>query len=178
MRLPRVVYLMPPFVSTPWLAALLAVGASLAACGKTSPPPQTPTSHAAVVPVQTAEIAGVRTYREAFATEDMDERLRLLELTVRANPHLTEAWYELGRFKIKRAPQVIKSDELQAVVMFREGLEAEQEALRLLDSGKVTVWTDEEEIRAREGLATDLANANEVMADHDALLNALRMRTY
>jgi hypothetical protein len=62
--------------------------------------------------------------------------------------------------------------------MFREGLEAEQEALRLLDSGKIAVWTGDEEIQVRETLATDLANANEVMADQDSLLNALRMRTY
>ncbi len=129
--------------------------------------------------MQSAEIAGVRTFREAVAAaEDGDERLRLLELTVRSNPHLAEAWYELGRIKVRRAPVVIKTDELQAVAMFREGLEAEQEALRLLESGKIVVWTNEEEMRARETLAVDLANANEVMADQDSLLNALRMRTY
>ena len=89
-----------------------------------------------------------------------------------------QGWYELGRFKVKRAPLVIKTDELQAVAMFREGLEAEQEALRLLESGKVVMWTGEEELHAREILAVDLANANEVMADQDSLLNALRMRTY
>jgi len=169
---------MPPVVSSASLAALLVLFAGVAACGKTSPHPQAPTANSTVVPVQSAEIAGVRTYREAFETEDMDQRLRLLELAVRANPHLTEAWYELGRFKVERAPEVIKTDELQAVAMFREGLEAEQEALRLLDAGNVLVWTDEDEIRAREALAADLANANEVMADQESLLNALRMRTY
>jgi len=169
---------MPPIVSSSWLATMLALFVGLAGCSKTSPHPQTPTANSAVAPAKSAEIAGVRTYREAFATEDMDERLRLLEVAVRANPHLTEAWYELGRFKVRRAPVVIKTDELQAVAMFREGLEAEQEALRLLDSVKVLVWTDEEEIRAREALAIDLANANDVMADQESLLNALRMRTY
>jgi hypothetical protein len=79
---------------------------------------------------------------------------------------------------MKRAPLVIKTDELQAVAMFREGLEAEQEASRLLDSAPVVIWTGEEEIGAREALAADLVNANEVMADQESLLNALRMRTY
>lgn len=178
MRLPQAVHLMPPIVSPLSLAVLLVLATGLAACGKPSPHPQNPTANSVVMPVQTAEIAGVRTYREAFATEDLDERLRLLELAVRANPRLAEAWYELGRFKVRRAPVVIKTDELQAVAMFREGLEAEQEAQRLLDSGKVVIWTGEEEIRARESLSIDLANANEVMADQDSLLNALRMRTY
>jgi len=54
-----------------------------------------------------------------------------------------------------------------------------KEGLRLLDTGKVVMRMEEEEGAARqEALATDLANANEVMADQDSLLNALRMRTY
>ncbi|HTO43222.1 MAG TPA: hypothetical protein VML56_04025 [Burkholderiales bacterium] len=178
MRVPQVVYVVPPIVRRALLTARLALAICLAACSKTSPQPQAPPVNLAMTPVQSAEIAGVKDYKLAFETEDLDERLRLLEVAVRANPRLTEAWYELGRLKVKRAPIVIKANELQAVAMFREGLEAEQEALRLLDSGKIAVWTGDEEIQARETLATDLANANEVMADQDSLLNALRMRTY
>jgi len=178
MSLPQVVYPMPPIVRRSLLAARVALAIGVVACSKTSPHPQAPAANSGVVPVQSAEIAGVKDYRLAFKTEDLDERLHLLELAVRANPRLAEAWYELGRLKVRRAPVVIKTNELQAVAMFREGLEAEQEALRLLDSRKLAVWTSDEEIQARESLATDLANANEVMADQDSLLNALRMRTY
>ena len=178
MSMPQVVHFMPPVVRRLLFAILLALAIGFTACSKTSPHPQGSTPKSAVVPVQSAEIAGVRTYLEAFAADDADERLRLLELAVRSNPRLAEAWYELDRIKVRRAPVVIKTDELQAVAMFREGLEAEQEAMRLLESGKVVIWTGEEELRAREILAVDLANANEVMADQDSLLNALRMRTY
>lgn len=178
MSVPQLVHFMPPLVRCLLLAILLAPAIGLTACSRSNPNPQAPPAKSVAIPVQSAQIAGVGTYHEALATEDADERLRLLELAVRANPGLAEAWYELGRAKVKRAPMVIKVDELQAVAMFREGLEAEQEALRLLDSGKVVVWTGEEEIRARETVAVDLANANEVMADQDSLLNALRMRTY
>jgi tetratricopeptide (TPR) repeat protein len=155
-------------------AALIAV-ASLGGCGKGAPPPPPPS---AAKPVQKAEIAGVNLYRQALATQDGDESLGLLEQAVRTNPRLTEAWYELGRFKVKRATILIKTDELQAVQMFREGLGAEQEALRLLDDGKVTVWSAAEQEEARAALQTDLRDAEEAMTGPEALLSALRQRTY
>jgi hypothetical protein len=104
--------------------------------------------------------------------------LRLLEQAVRANPRLAEAWYEVGRRKVKLAPDIVKLDELQGIQVFREGLEAEKEALRLLDAGKVTIWNAAEEDEARATLATDLANVDETLADQDSLLRALRVRTY
>jgi hypothetical protein len=158
-------------------AAILFTAAALTGCGKgSSPPPPAPAP--AAIPVQRAEIAGVGTYREALATQDSEETLRLLEQAVRANPHLAEAWYELGRLKVKRAPDIVKTDELQAIATFREGLEAEKEASRLLDAGKVVVWTPAEQDQAREMLARDLVNVDEVLADQESLLTALRMRTY
>jgi hypothetical protein len=158
-------------------AAILFTAAALTGCGKgSSPPPPTPAP--AAMPVQRAEIAGVGTYREALAAQDSEETLRLLEQAVHANPHLAEAWYELGRLKVKRAPDIVKTDELHGVTTFREGLEAEKEASALLDAGKVTVWTAVEEDQAREVLARDLLNVDEVLADQESLLNALRTRTY
>jgi tetratricopeptide (TPR) repeat protein len=128
--------------------------------------------------VKKAEIAGVGIYREALATEDNEEALRLLEQAVRANPRLAEAWYDVGRRKVKLAPHIVKLDELRGIQIFREGLEAEKEALRLLDAGKVTVWNAAEEDQARATLATDLANVDETLADQESLLRALRVRTY
>ena len=149
-------------------AAILLCCVALTACGKGSSAP----AHAPVAaPVQKAEIAGVRTYREALAAQDGEETLRLLEQAVRANPRLAEAWYELGRLKVKRAPDVVKSDELQAIAMFREGLESEKEASRLLDAGQVAVWTPAEQDQARETLARDLVNIDEVLADQVSLLS-------
>jgi hypothetical protein len=154
-------------------AALLFAGAVLSACGKDSrPPPAAPAPAAAVV------APGVDPYRKALAAQDTEETLRLLQEALRANPRLAEAWYEEGQLKVKLAPGILKTDELQAVAVFREGLEAEKEALRLLDAGDVTVWTPEEQERARAVLQTELVNVNEVLADRESLLYALRVRTY
>jgi tetratricopeptide (TPR) repeat protein len=153
---------------------LLSVAAP-AGCGKGGPP-KAPAP--AAQPVQRAEIAGVAIYRRALAAQDAEEALRLLEQAARANPKLAEAWYELGRRKVKLAPEIVKTDELQGTVLFREGLEAEKEALRLLDVGNVTIWGAAEEDQARAVLSTDLAYVDETLADQDSLLRALRVRTH
>jgi tetratricopeptide (TPR) repeat protein len=158
------------------LGLTLAISAALvAACGKaSSPPPPAP----AAAPVKKAEIAGVGIYRAALAAQDNEEALRLLEQAVRANPRLAEAWYEVGRQKVRLAPDIVKLDELRGIQVFREGLEAEKEALRLLDAGTVTVWNAAEEDQARATLQTELANVDETLADQESLLRALRVRTY
>jgi tetratricopeptide (TPR) repeat protein len=125
-----------------------------------------------------SEIAGVGIYRDALTAPDREEAIRLLEQAVRANPRLAEAWYEMGRQKVMLAPNIVKVDEVRGTQVFREGLEAEKEALRLLDEGKVTVWTAAEEDQARTMLATDLANVDETLADQESSLRALRVRTY
>lgn len=158
------------------LGLTIAISAALVgACGKGgSPPPPAP----AAAPVRKAEIAGVGIYRNALATKDSEDALRLLEQAVRANPRLAEPWYEVGRRKVKLAPDIVKLDELRGMQVFREGLEAEKEALRLLDAGKPTIWNAAEEDQARATLATDLANVDETLADQESLLRALRLRTY
>ena len=149
--------------------------ALLGGCGKaSSPPPPAPPA----APVRKAEIAGVGIYREALSTQDNEEALRLLEQAVRVNPRLAEAWYEVGRQKVKLAPDIVKLDELRGMQIFREGLEAEKEALRLLDAGKATIWNTAQEDQARATLATDLTNVDETLADQESLLRALRVRTY
>jgi hypothetical protein len=152
--------------------------AALAGCGKGSSTPPPAARAAAAQPVQKAEIAGVATYRKALAAQDSEEALRLLEQTVRSNSRLAEGWYELGRRKVKLAPNLVKTDELQGIQTFREGLEAEKEAQRLLDAGNVTIWSATEEEQARAVLATDLANVDETLADQESVLRALRVRTY
>lgn len=156
-------------------AAVLLLTIPLGGCGKSAPPPP---PKPAAKPVQKVEITGVDLYRRALATQDSDEALALLEQTVRANPGLTEAWYEVGRRKVKQAAVLIKTDEQQAVQMFREGLGAELEAMRLLDGGKITLWSTDELATARTNLEVDLRSADEAMASPDALLTALRQRTY
>jgi hypothetical protein len=154
--------------------ALLSIAAPMG-CGRGGTP-QAPAP--AARPVQRAEISGVAFYRRALAAQDSEEALRLLEQAARANPRLAEAWYDLGSRKVKLAPQIVKTDELHGIQLFREGLEAEKEALRLLDAGNVTIWGAVEEEQARAVLTTDLANVDETLADQESLLRALRIRTY
>jgi hypothetical protein len=154
-------------------AVLLSAGAVLSACGKDSrPPPPAP------APAATVFVPGLDPYRKALAAQDTEETLRLLQEALQANPRLTEAWYEKGQLKVKLAPGILKTDELQAMATFREGLEAEREALRLLDAGAVTVWTPREQGQARAVLQADLVNVDEVLADPESLLYALRVRVY
>jgi hypothetical protein len=117
-------------------------------------------------------------YRKALAAQDSEETFRLLQEALQANPRLAEAWYEKGRLKVKLAPDILRTDELQAMATFREGLEAEREALRLLDAGEVTVWTPQEQAHARTVLEADMVNVDEVLADPESLLYALRVRVY
>lgn len=156
---------------------ILVAGTFMTGCGKSASPPAS-APKAAAVPIVKAEIAGVAIYRKALAAQDSEETIHLLEQAVRANPRLAEAWYQMGRQKISRAPDVVKMDELQGTQLFREGLEAEKEALRLLDAGKVTVWNSTEEEQARATLAIDLVGVDETLADQESSLRALRVRTY
>ena len=54
----------------------------------------------------------------------------------------------------------------------------EEEALRLLDAGNVTIWGAAEQDQARATLTADPANVDEILTDQDSLLRTLRVRTY
>jgi hypothetical protein len=62
--------------------------------------------------------------------------------------------------------------------LFREELEAKKEALRLLDTHNVTIPGAAEDHQACAVLTTDPADVDETLVDQDALLRALRVRTY
>jgi len=152
--------------------------ALLAACGddKHRARPATMPAASRTPPI---EAPGVGVYRRALAelaAKDDAEAVRLLEESVRANPRLAEAWYELGRLKVRRAPALVPSDELAGVASFREGLISEKEARRLIDAGQARLWTREEQIDAQIALDADLANAERLLGDPDALREALLLR--
>jgi len=157
-------------------AAVLLAAALLASCGKGDKPPP-PVKAAPTQRMLQVAIPGIEPYRQALTTQDAEEALRLLHDAVRANPKLGEAWYEIGRIKMKLAPEIVKTDENKGVLIFRESLEAEREALALLDRGQRTVWSAAEEEQARMTLAKDLQDVDPVMGDHESLLAALCVRT-
>jgi hypothetical protein len=76
------------------------------------------------------------------------------------------------------APRLMKSDELRALVLFREGLQFEQQARKLIDEGRITVWNPDEVEKAREKMEVDLRDADHALADEDSLREALRLRVY
>ncbi|MEO8628591.1 MAG: hypothetical protein ABI612_10890 [Betaproteobacteria bacterium] len=150
---------------------------ALVACGRDSaprPPPAPPKP-------QPVAIAGVDAYRQGLAAvqaQDHEGAVLLLRQATRNNHELAEAWYEKGRIQIQHAVPAFKTNELLALEEFREGLQAEQEALRLLNEGKVSVWSEEEQAKAREVMDLDLRGAEEALGDQEALTQALRLRIY
>jgi len=129
--------------------------------------------------VQQPYIAGLESHKSgmaALAAKDTQEALRLLRKATVENRELAEAWYELGHLQVTLAPELSKTQEYPALAMFRDGLEMEQEALRLLDAGKVTFWTDEEQTTARTVMDADLLGADEALADPTVLAETLRLR--
>ena len=156
--------------------AVLLAAALLSSCGKSDEPPP-PVKAAPTQRMLQVAIPGIEPYHQALGTQDTEDALRLLQDAVRANPKLAEGWYAIGRIKMKLAPEIVKTDENKGVLVFREGLEAEREALALLDRGHRTVWSPGEEEQARMTLANDLQDVDQVMGDRESLLAALRVRT-
>jgi len=153
------------------LSTLLVCG-----CGRKAPPPPPP-ARASLRP----EIPGLKAYqagRAALASHDEEEAQRLFRDAVHLNKDLTEAWFELGHLEVTMAPALAKTDELKAMVLFREGLEFEQQARQLLDEGKATVWTEPQAEEARTKLEVDLRDSDRALADGDSLREALRLRVY
>ena len=144
-------------------------------CGRKPPTPTPP------APVVSHQIAGLKSYHEGLAAlkaDDQEQAQRLLLDAVHQNTNLTEAWYELGHLKVTMAPSLFKTDELKALVLFREGMQFEQQALKLLDEDKITAWTPAEVEQARDKMALDLRDADRALVDEDSLREALRTRIY
>ena len=149
-------------------------------CGHDRKP--APAAPAAAPPAaQHNEIPGVKAYRAglaALATDDPDRAQSLLLDAIHQNKELAEAWFELGHLKVTLAPKLTQADELKAMVIFREGLQFEQEARKLIDQDKIFVWTPDQVDQARVKLESDLRDADRALADEDSLREALRQRVY
>ena len=151
---------------------------ALLICGCSRQPPPSPPQPAPVAP---HEAAGVRSYKEAMVAlgaDDKEKAERLLLDAIHQNTHLAEAWYELGHLKVIMAPDLFKTDELKALMIFREGMQFEQQALKLLDEDKITVWKPAEVDVAREKMDVDLRDADRALVDEESLREALRTRIY
>jgi hypothetical protein len=158
--------------------ALIVVLTAVLICGCGRKPPPEPAPPPAITP---HDIAGVKAYRSgvaAVAAGDVDQAQGLLLDAVHQNQNLAEAWFELGHLKVTVAPGLLRTDELKAMVLFREGLQFEQQARKLIDEGKLTVWSPEEAEQARAKIEVDLRDADRALADEDSLREALRLRVY
>jgi hypothetical protein len=150
---------------------------ALVSCGRDSAPRPPP---APAIP-QPVAIAGVDSYRQGLAAveaQDHDGAVLLFRQATRNNHELAEAWFEKGRIQIRHAVRAFNTNERLALEEFREGLQAEQEALRLLNGGKLSVWSVEKQAKAREVMDLDLRGVEEALGDEEALTEALRVRIY
>jgi len=120
---------------------------------------------------------GVDPHRKAFAARDTEGTLRLLQEALQPNPRLAETWYEEGRLNAKAAPRVLQTNDLQAAAVV-EGLEAEKEWLRLLGCRRDYCVDPRRAGAGARRAAGGAANVDEVLADRESLLYALRVRTY
>jgi hypothetical protein len=114
----------------------------------------------------------------ALAENDRERAQRLLLDAVHQNPGLAEGWFDLGHLEVTMAPGLMKDDELKAMVLYREGLQFEQQARKLFDEGKVSLWTPAELDQARERLEVDLRDVDRALADEGSLRESLRLRVY
>ncbi len=100
-----------------------------------------------------------------------------LEEAVRYQPDFTEAWYNLGACRANRALQSIRADdEAAALEFFRTAVEAKRKAQGLMEQGVWFVYlTESEQGQVREDVDSALEDADEVMEDEAALLQAMRL---
>jgi tetratricopeptide (TPR) repeat protein len=157
------------------------LSALICGCGHDRKPPAAPPPQTGPAPAQYNELAGLKAYRAglaALAADDLDKAQSLLLDAVHQNKDLAEAWFELGHLKVKLAPGMMQTDELKAMVTFREGLQFVQEARKLIDQDKIAIWTPAEVDQARVKMESDLRDADRALADEESLREALRQRVY
>ena len=156
---------------------MLLTAALLTSCGRDNKPPPAPTTR--VAQTVSVSLAGVDIYRQGLATTDSEESLRLLHEAVHANPRLAEAWYAIGRLKLKLAPDIVKTDEGHGVIgCSAKAWKPSGRHWRCSTRESSRSGTKPRRSRRAEALARDLQNVDEVMADQESLLAALRLRTY
>lgn len=161
----------------------------LAACGgakdqhgtsaRAAPPRATTTRRAGPPPVvRPTPFPGrvaYETAKQAVFRGELEPAIRALEQATSENPDFTEAWYQLGAARSNLAIATVESDESAAVSLFYDAVSAKRQAQLLMDQGLFWVWDEAAQAEARSDLANALEDVDEVMANEEALVAALRI---
>ncbi|HEX6736723.1 MAG TPA: hypothetical protein VF310_00490 [Vicinamibacteria bacterium] len=156
--------------------ALLALAACSGGAPRPSPSPaasSTPDDLAALPP-DVAE--PYRAAREAVRRRDHAEARRLLQTAVGLMPDFTEGWYNLGAASSHLAVEAAgRGEDQAALAFFREGLDAKRRADGLIREGRWLIYNPQQQEQVKSDLAHALEDADEVAANEEALLAALRL---
>ncbi len=169
------------------LAAALAVALSVAGCRRATPP--APAAAAAPTPAPSAAAApdlgrlapeARAHYQQALsyvAAGSLDEAQDSLEQAVAIEPSFTEAWYNLGATYSNQAVRDAgRGDDSSALEFFRKGVAAKARARELMNEGTWFLYGERERWVVHLDVEEALRDADEVLADEEALLTALRLR--
>jgi hypothetical protein len=114
--------------------------------------------------------------REAVWHSDHTEARRQLTIAVGLMPDFTEGWYNLGAATSRLSVEAAgRGDDAAALSLFREAVDAKRHAESLIAQGRWLVYGPEQQAAVQEDLRHALEDADEVMANEEALLIALRL---
>jgi hypothetical protein len=120
--------------------------------------------------------APYREARQAVGRRDYAEARRLLAITVERMPGFTEGWYNLGAAASHLAVEAAgRGEDAAALGFFREGLAAKRRADALIREGHWVIYDPAQQSQVKADLAQALQDADEVAANEEALLAALRL---
>lgn len=113
--------------------------------------------------------------KQAVFRNDMETAIARLEEAVNENADFTEAWYQLGAARSNLAIDTVLADETAAVMLFHDAVAAKRQAQALMDQGIFWVWDAQAQAEARSDLELALEDADEVTANEESLVIALRL---
>lgn len=124
-------------------------------------------------------VPGKKQYDEAIQavwSNRYEDAKNLLEQTVAQNAEFTEAWYNLGAtYGVLAVIAAHAGEDSRAISLFRQAVEAKKKAKALMDQGKFVFYNADQQATVKHDVEKALEDADEVLANEETLLMALRM---
>ena len=115
--------------------------------------------------------------KRAVSARDYGAAQARLQEAVSAQPDFTEGWYNLGATQVHLAIQAARDGrDGEAVQLFRQAVESKRTARGLMEQKRWYVYLRAaEQDQVRSDVDQGLEDADEVLADEQSLLAALRL---
>lgn len=115
--------------------------------------------------------------RRAVRAGDMAGAVRHLSAALEIKPDFTEAWYNRGAaYSHLAIAEMRKGRESESLAMFRAAVADKKRAQELINQGKWFVYkTAAEQDQVKSDLANALEEADDVLADEQSLIAALKL---